>query len=288
MCDQNCLQLQPPPPPLPPPARHRRNATAVLGGVGLPAELVAISRGQWICHHLRCHPVTSVAESHCSSSCVTRSLVAAPPSCHISALHVAAAERTWSLRIAAKYKADTCVSAIRICCRPSFSLPFASRDLCKRRRLRGLSISPSSSFILPRMSVSTTRHVIVLGESNCGKVRAPEFHSRHVPPLPASRILAERTCSQNLRHAVPRRIVPHAGRRLASLYSPLAFRSRCAPLLTSFVLFRQECVVKISGGSRAAIRLWDTSASGTVALRPLLPTCHCSNADRGLQHHPLI
>jgi hypothetical protein len=27
-------------------------------------------------------------------------------------------------------------------------------------------------------------------------------------------------------------------------------------------VFPQECIVKISGGSRAAIRLWDTSASG--------------------------
>lgn len=30
-----------------------------------------------------------------------------------------------------------------------------------------------------------------------------------------------------------------------------------------FVLL-QECIVKISGGSRAAIRLWDTSASGCI------------------------
>ena len=57
---------------------------------------------------------------------------------------------------------------------PAFFLPFASRDFCKRRCIRGLSLF--SSFIQHRMSVSTTRHVIVLGESNCGKVRASELH----------------------------------------------------------------------------------------------------------------
>ena len=49
-----------------------------------------------------------------------------------------------------------------------------------------------SRYIPRRMSVSTTRHVIVLGESNCGKVRAHILHLP-CPHLPA----ASRCCRAN-------------------------------------------------------------------------------------------
>jgi hypothetical protein len=52
----------------------------------------------------------------------------------------------------------------------------ATRGAARFRRTSWTSLSIASPFIPRRMSVSTTRHVIVLGESNCGKVRAPVFH----------------------------------------------------------------------------------------------------------------
>jgi hypothetical protein len=102
------------------------------------------------------------------------------------------------------------------CASPTFRVA-VSETVATFAALRDTFFPLAPSFVELGMSVSTTRHVIILGESNCGKVR--ERIKLYFVRRDTS---AERARAQALRRPISRRVFPHFGHRFAGKSNALA------------------------------------------------------------------